>query len=204
VSTVEIVVPWRDSGNTLRLLNQTRVVDHLSSAAAVLPDHRFTVTVSDCDGAWSPGRARNAAAYRSTADILVFNDADSIVSYRALEEAVRLADKAPGLVLGYDVYTRLDAEQRVIREIANSGSMGCAAIQRKCFLELQGFDELFEGWGYEDLEFVKRAAARWPIRRVQAPLYHLYHGDRRDDDSPDDSDPVLVQENLSRWQLLTV
>jgi glycosyltransferase involved in cell wall biosynthesis len=39
--------------------------------------------------------------------------------------------------------------------------------------EAVGFDESFVGWGWEDVEWAMRVAARWPIRHVDIPASHL-------------------------------
>lgn len=161
----------------------------------------------------SPGHARNVGA-RALNDetILVFNDADTICPPGQIREAVRLAGEAPGLVFAYDLYVRLTEagtvghslgkpieDCTIDRVIHNSGSMGCVAISRACFEEVGGFDEAYLGWGYEDLDFAERCDRLWPIRRVTGPVYHLWHGERRGDDSPADSDETQVGLNHARW-----
>lgn len=39
--------------------------------------------------------------------------------------------------------------------------------------EAIGFDEAFTGWGWEDVEWAMRVAARWPITHVDIPASHL-------------------------------
>jgi len=166
---------------------------------------------------WSPGRARNFGAAHVRYPVIVFNDADTICPAAQIREAVQLAGEAPGLVFAYDLYVRLNewATQHVIDEgrepdfakdllgrrriINNSGSMGCVAISRESFAKVGGFDEAYEGWGYEDIDFARRCAALWPLRRVSGPVYHLWHGGRRSDDSPLDSDTAQVRANFLRW-----
>jgi hypothetical protein len=192
---VGVVVPWIDNGNTQRRAAQQRVTQHLRDGGYQL------YVRAPVDPEASPGAARNAGAAQAISegcDLLVFNDADSIVSYRQLDELVATADAAPGLVFGYSLYKRLDREMRCYQEIWAAPSMGCVAIQAACFDEVGGFEMGFQGWGYEDVEFANRCAALWPLRRVEGPLYHLWHGERRDDDSPTDSDPGLTAANLQR------
>jgi hypothetical protein len=192
---VGVVVPWIDNGNTQRRAAQQRVTQHLRDGGYVV----YVGSPFDEDA--SPGAARNEGADYAIdegCDLLVFNDADSIVSYRQLDALVDTATAAPGLVFGYSLYKRLDREMRCYQEIWAAPSMGCVAIQASCFDEVGGFDTGFQGWGYEDVEFANRCAALWPLRRVDGPLYHLWHGERRDDDSPTDSDPGLTAANLQR------
>lgn len=155
---------------------------------------------------WSPGRARNKGAADCKADVIVFNDADTIVPVEQIRQAAKAAQDAPGLVFAYDLYLRVAKDGTVAdgpyeQEIMGSGSMGCVAIRRDCFNAAGGFDEGYLGWGYEDLDFANRCDKLWPNRRIPGPAYHLWHGDRRRDDSPTDSDPERVAENLKRWTL---
>lgn len=222
---MRVVIPatsiWTaDSWNIHRELNLEAVSNHLV-AAGYEP-------VMLGASPWSPGRARNRGAawtvthaptQLDTPSLFVFNDADTICPPAQIREAMRLAEEASGLVFAYDLYCRVNQAQTefyrehqngdilklpVERTILNSGSMGCVAISRACFEEVGGFDESYVGWGYEDLDFATRCNRLWPNRRVSGPVFHLWHGDRRTDDAPDDSDPDQVRENEARWQASTV
>ncbi len=85
----------------------------------------------------------------------------------------------------------------------NAGSQGCSAVRRDLFLELGGLDERFSGWGYEDLEFNGRADEAGVTRRLPGELRHLWHGARREDDSPFDADPADVARNAALFAELT-
>lgn len=132
------------------------------------------------------------------ADVIVFNDADTICPIDQLNEAVRLAYEQPGLVYAYDLYVRKTEDDEDGETLFNVPSLGCAAISA---VGTPRFDEAFHGWGYEDCEYATRSGALWPTRRVSGPVYHLWHGDRNSDDSPVDSDPALVARNEERWKL---
>jgi hypothetical protein len=195
----DVIVPFYDL-SPQRKLNLDLVLLHLVSRADLDP-------ISAAGGV-SPGDARNRSVKITTGPILLFNDADSICPPDQIREAIRLAGEEPGLVFAYDLYLRLQKDAvhegaisygRVEREIFNSGSMACVAISRECFERVGGFNESYVGWGYEDLDFARRCDELWPIRRVPGPVYHLWHGDRRDDGSPEDSDPGQVRANQARW-----
>jgi GT2 family glycosyltransferase len=167
-------------------------------------------------GKYSRAKTRNLLAEYAVGDVLVFNDADTIVPLDQILEAMTLAAEAPGLVYGYDLYVRLTREgteaytagddedmllsRPIEKTFTNSGSMGCVAIQAECFRAVGGFDESYVGWGWEDIDFAMRCGDRWPARRVPGPAYHLWHGDRNDDDSPDDANPDEVRANFARWK----
>ena len=160
--------------------------------------------------------AVNAAVRASPAEIVVLNDADTLAPAEQIREAVRLAEEAPGFVWAYTLYLRLSRtvteESRDWRDaltapaewgMVGAGSQGASAVRRDWFLNLGGLDERFAGWGYEDLEFNWRADATDTSRRVPGELRHLWHGDRRPDDSPLSADPADVERNYALWKELT-
>jgi glycosyltransferase involved in cell wall biosynthesis len=62
------------------------------------------------------------------------------------------------------------------------GSEGCnIAVWRKDYLAVNGFDETFSSWGFEDLDFVHRlirARCRRRATRWNVPLLHLWHDEQ--------------------------
>lgn len=152
-------------GDPFRLGNLERVLAHLRDAFG---DNVFV------EEGESQAQARNQIKW-SRDFVLYFNDADSLVPHDQIREACELAGAEPGLVFAYTDYIRLDPEGVPCEHIAGSGSSGAVAISRQCFEEVGGYDERFTGWGYEDLDFARRCAARWPIRRVPGELRHLWH-----------------------------
>ena len=192
--TTGVVIPWREGNGLLRVRAANAVRAHLTGSG-------FHVCLADCGEPWSPGRARNAgAALQPEWDPLLVVDADTIVPWPQLYNAVHLAAAEPGLVYGYTVYVRCNRDGEDTGEVfEGSASFGCAAISRACFDELGGFDESFLGWGYEDLDLARRAGERWPLRRVDGLARHLWHGERRADGSPVDADAGLAASNLRRW-----
>lgn len=205
----EIVVPYRQESIADRERNREHVVEHLEQLG--VPVHLVDAPA----GCWSPGAARNAGALGLVdAPVIVFCDADTVAPHLQIERAAELAFDGPGLVFGYTIYCRLSRQATLEvlagdqlelltatfeQTIVGSPSMGCAAISLESFRKVGGFPE-WPGWGYEDLEFAGRCASRWPISRVDGAAFHLWHGERRSDDSPLDSDPLEVVANLHRWQ----
>jgi len=73
------------------------------------------------------------------------------------------------------------------------------ALWRSDFLQVNGFDELFEGWGYEDSDLVIRlihAGIKRKEGRFAAPVLHLWH--RHYDKSKQDLNYQRLMERLAQ------
>lgn len=205
----QILVPWYGS-NPRRLeaafVVSKRLVDDGFRPVSPAPELKLA----------GPGAARNECRrLAGDASVLLFVDADTIIPAEQLIEAHDQAAAAPGLVYAYQLYLRLDEwatdqlRQKpnldpfslpIDDQLMNNPSLGGFAISAECFDELGGFREGFVGWGYEDCDFATRSAARWPLRRVVGPAWHLWHGGRDPEtDAPDDSDPEQVRRNRELW-----
>lgn len=200
---VTVIVPfWGD--DPFRKCNLELVLQFF---AANFPHTRLRLSRFE-----SLAQARNRAA-KAASELLLFNDADTLCPPDQIIEAVQRATLEPGPVFCMDSYLRLSrattesltgwhdafvapAEQ----ELHEPPSNGCMAITRASFLELGGYDERFHGWGYEDCEFNLRAERMFGIRRVAGEAVHLWHGERRVDDSPLDEDPARVAANLRLFE----
>lgn len=146
---------------------------------------------------YSKSRILNEAVEENDADIIVFNDADSICKIEQIEEAINLTRKEHGLVFAYTTYVRLNQDgEREPTLFEPWRSHGCVVIQRDDFIKLKGYNESFFSWAPDDMDFNRRAAELWPLRRVPGELLHIWHGERNDNDSPTDSDPIFVSKNL--------
>lgn len=194
---IETVVPFYGD-DWLRRRNLARVKAHLEAGNEQAVAFPLWIVGGE---ARSPGTARNLAVELCVSPVVVFNDADSICPFDQIVEAVRLAAEAPGLVFAYTLYVRRDEQGREQEPQFQSPSMACAAISLESFEQVGGFDPEYVGWGYEDLDFALRCNRLWPNRRVDGPVYHLWHGERRgEDDAPVESDPAQVRKNRERWQ----
>jgi glycosyltransferase involved in cell wall biosynthesis len=75
------------------------------------------------------------------------------------------------------------------------------AVWRSDFIAVNGFDELFEGWGYEDSDLVIRlihAGVRRKEGRFAAPVLHLWHPQH--DKSRQDINYQRLMERLARQE----
>ncbi|MGR9013357.1 MAG: glycosyltransferase family 2 protein [Gammaproteobacteria bacterium] len=73
------------------------------------------------------------------------------------------------------------------------------AVWKNDFMRTNGFDELFEGWGYEDSDLVIRlihAGIKRKEGRFAVPVLHLWH--RHNDKSKQDSNYQRLMERLEQ------
>lgn len=161
-------------------------------------DHLIPLGFPVCIG-WDADRNRarsiNNVARAVNSDVFVWNDADSLCPHEQILEAIRLAREAPGLVFAFDWYVRLTEDGSRGQAWMAPDSHACVAMRRDCFLEIGGMNENLVGWGPDDVDFNRRAAERWPHRRVHGEVVHLWHGDRRNDDSPTDTPVEVIEAN---------
>ncbi len=202
-----VVIPFQ-SDDSLRLTAYEHVRNYYRYE---FPD--WPVSVGRSPEPFSRAQAINQGVGQTDAEIVVVNDADTLVGPEQIRRAVAWAQGAPGLVYAYTRYRRLgpDAVIDTYKDVPygeakwqmeSAPSQSVVAIRRSDFWEIGGMDEQFVGWGYEDCEFADRAARYVPIRRVPGDLYHIWHGDRREDDSPLTADRQAVARNLTRLHKL--
>lgn len=141
------------------------------------------------DGPFNRSRALNEAAEGSDWDVAVILDADTVPTYHPnVGEAVDLALKTGKLVLPQDTFRSLsragtkavlaaecaieDAEKRW--DYPNPKS-SCIVVSRQTWELVGGFDERFEGWGFEDAAFFRACRALAGVERLPGLCYHLWH-----------------------------
>jgi hypothetical protein len=183
--TVSVVIPFQ-SKDEHRLVNLGMILDYYRSE---FPDWQIVIAPNRPDAnldhpAQVLADARNHGAKLATGDVLVFNDADSLVPAANVHRAVGMAEYAPGLVFAWREYLRLDRGLlRSYRDalgapagwsMMDSLACGCSAISRDCFDKVGGFDRSWLG-GFEDYDFAQRCSQLWPLRRIDGPLKHLWH-----------------------------
>lgn len=165
---VGIVVPWQDRGDKDRAAAMRFTVRHLKGAGL----GGVHIGSYPVDGAsLNRSRLRNAGAREALAsgcDVLLFNDADLVVERAALAEACERALAEERLVWAGTAAYYPDRERTaaVLRrgrydprvdteglELFQEPRGGPWAMPAAVFEALGGFDELYLGWGYEDIDF---------------------------------------------------
>lgn len=192
--TTSILIPYREqSPERSRILewNLRRLKWLLPSAEVILGD-------SDPDLPFSRSAAINDAFRRSSGELLVIADSDTIFDPGVLGNCMKAVD---GWRLPYTTYTLMNrrCSERILASsptillseqiilpltVLNAHpdrpfeppASGVLAFTREDFITTGGFNEEFIGWGYEDNAFVFNAMQRLgPPTRDQGNVYHIFH-----------------------------
>lgn len=137
-------------------------------------------------------KGRNRLTANGRGRHLLFLDSDMLpdgpaflAGYLALIEAEDPAVAFGGFTLDR---TPLDPARGLHRALSLRGDCRPAAVRalepakslctsnllvRRDVFAIEGFDETFKGWGWEDVEWAIRVARRWPVRHVDNPASHL-------------------------------
>lgn len=145
-------------------------------------------------GQFDRSKARNSLAAQAHGNPLVFVDADSWVAKEQLVRAVASIGLS-GWVFPYSVYyslSRTGTDEFIGGDMINmdyeyvfpgadpvdrpASVGGAVVVSRQAFEEVHGYDEEFQGWGFEDRAFALALETLCgPVKRIDGPLYHLWH-----------------------------
>lgn len=147
-------------------------------------------------GVFNRSAAINAAAARTpNFDVAVIADADSIVDPVMLHMAAVRAESEQRLVIAFTRFAHLTRamSERIMGGYDGSWEHGvdwalegtCSsmlAIARPLWEATGGFDERFQGWGWEDVAFCHACSTfGGGITRLPGTLWHLWHPPARGD-----------------------
>jgi hypothetical protein len=173
---VNVLVPWRPDGAERE--------ENWAWVRAWWEDQGYEVITGDRPGPFNRAAARNVAAARTTDEVLLFADADTIAVLGLVRQAVELAaggglawphDRCDHLTPRGTAMLRQGLRPQVQRTARNSPA-GVLAIHRDLFEEVGGWDEGFAGgWGYEDVCFMFACETLGQTRRLRGSLTHLWH-----------------------------
>jgi len=140
-------------------------------------------------GRFNKSRLFNAGVRESRAPYMLLHDADILVPHNFVKTCHSLLKQGweafcPIRFLFY-LSTKQTAELMSlpeaetlpgeIAEIRQNFAGGSVAISRAAFDDIGGFDESFEGWGGEDVEFLHRARRKHFLSGSLMPALHLWH-----------------------------
>lgn len=170
--------PWRDG-----LWNFVR------SRLEVEVDWPIFEGVDDGPAPMNRAAARNQAAEEAGEwDVAVLLDADTVPDLDNAKEAVDLAAQKRALVCAQTEFRSLakastkevlagsvDVHDAAVRWVYPNPKSSCIAIGRELWEALGGYDERFQGWGFEDSSFFHACQAIGGIERLEGECSHLWH-----------------------------
>lgn len=189
---LSIVVPWFNSQCEWR---QKSFAWLLSRYAGLLGD--YELVYGDPDRNQNRAAARNALVAQTDGDLLLIADADTVFQFDQIVRGVNaIVGSGASWVIPYDEerYYNLTADETALvwRSPTDAGVpepsdprqwdhkitswAGLLLVPRAAFDAVGGYDERFQGWGFEDNAF--RAALDrivGPFTRTSGYALHLWH-----------------------------
>lgn len=170
--------PWRD-----------RLWGYVHKRVEAEIDWPIHEGVDDAPEPMNRAAARNRAAQEAGDwDVAVFLDADTVPDFDNLREAVELAGENRALVCAQTEFRSLTRESTrvvlagstepldaAVRWVYLNPKSSCIAVGREMWEAVGGFDERFQGWGYEDSSFFHACQALGGIERLDGECHHLWH-----------------------------
>lgn len=143
------------------------------------------------EGPFSRSAAMNrAAAAAGEWDVAVCIDSDVLADPAAVWKAVGVASRTGGPVLAYDRRHHLNRNgsrqvmngftgnwSRHIKATFDDACSSAYVVTRDVWDAVGGFDELFVGWGWEDVAFrcATEVMSGHELVKIPAELWHLWH-----------------------------
>lgn len=221
MTSAAIIIPFRDRGtDPLRASNLTRCLEWWT-------EYKVPVIVAS-DGRTGNAQFCRSAAYNrgsadTAADVLIYVEADTLVPYHQIQQAVDMAASRPGMVVPFTHQKKLTPTDSMLvrghlkepedcvptrHPYGETTNYGCANVLSRRTLEaVGGFDQQFTGHGHDDSAMYHAFdVVAKPVRWVDGNAYHLYHLDYDPDTTPDKSylskEDVAAQErNRQRLEL---
>lgn len=200
---ISIIIPYRDPiypDRDIRKKNFEYVQKHfkkfLPTAEIIIGDQ------NNEEKDFCRSNAINNGVKESSGDILILSDADVLLTKTSLKNTIKLLPKHDFILpFGYVVKMNPDTSATLLwndhlnfREMEEDAleiinirpgessygdklAGGMQLITRELFDRVNGYDERFKGWGYEDTAFcwkIQKELGDYPILNDDK-LYHLWH-----------------------------
>lgn len=199
-----IVIPWREQPSRVYAFNA--IINHYKKHFVDVPIYYGDFPSER----WNISGSRNIAcenAFADGCDVVAVMDADFFMEPATIREGVRKAVKLGRMVIPFQNLYFLDqAFSRKLVEgelglnnlgmylpVYRSQVAGSNIITKEVFETLNGWDERFLGWGYEDVAFkMAHETLIGPISKINNYAASLFHEDR---------DKELVEKNKEHAEL---
>lgn len=189
---ISIIIPFRTQNN-----DRDRLMEFvLARYTAFWP--KAEIIVSDNEGDFNRSAARNRGVEASSGETLVIADADTIINKVDLEVGTTMCATTGKWVLPYNDRGYWNLNHAYTYEVLSRGPQyeidyahdpdfefdhrieswaGVLIIPREAFEAVNGYDERFKGWGYEDNAFRLSLDTLWGrhLRNNDGNVFHLYH-----------------------------
>lgn len=133
-----------------------------------------------------------AAANAGDWDVAVIIDADVLCDPHAVRAAVDIAASTGAMTLAGDERVMLSRQgtQKIIagfegnwrvrgiqERVYTDHCSCCVAVSRELWDQVGGFDEMFSGWGWEDIAFrvACETLSAKPMVKLSSAMFHLWH-----------------------------
>ena len=171
------LAPQCGPGHVVVIADDGSRPEHVQALRAGLPHFACPVRhVWQADAGFTAARSRNLGAAQAHADYIVFMDGDCVPNPRFVEQHERLAGDVNKLT---HLLHWPQAPFRVEPRFRWKGIRSCNfGVSWRDFEAVNGFDEVYSGWGHEDADLVLRLHHHGSRRKngfLGTEVYHLWH-----------------------------
>lgn len=220
--TIDFVIPFRDMGDERRnkTLEWAKARLHKSFPSSNI----FAASDYPLNERFNRSQAINLAANMAIdngADMICIIDADTVFNPEVVLQGATALQKGAPWVLPYDTYYRTDKKSadKILQlnpttrlfhgsftythvfghppTIYNEVVSGVVMVRSEDFKWVGGFNEGFDGWGYEDRGWqVAADLCLGPYERLEGNVFHLWH----DEPIETTESQPRIQENSNLYQ----